>query len=226
MEQTDTCECHHHVIFVTCIDNIVISYRTTRLCNICNTTLVCSFNVVSKWEEGVRSKSDTCQFVQPFSLFFSCKYGFSLNYSAMRHLKAHPYIPHRYKDQLHCLCLHVGYRSRNGRFITCRRSVLTTSYLLSVRQVLYNGILDCCPAPIPIACPSFTKHTELDCVYFKVIMEIARSILAASEFFTSVTIFEKKSLSIFNSFLPCSNVIPNTSLCSNRMLVHNPDRSE
>ena len=35
-------------------------------------------------------------------------------------------------------------------------------------------------------------------------------------FHSSVTTFEKKSLSIFSSFLPCSNVTPNTSLCSNR----------
>ena len=49
----------------------------------------------------------------------------------------------------------------------------------------------------------------------KVIMEIARSIFACSGIsLFSVTTSEKKSLSIFSSFLPCSNVMPNTSLCS------------
>ena len=53
MEQTDSCECHCHSVFVTCTDDVVITNRATRLRNIFYTALMSSFDVVTKWEEGI-----------------------------------------------------------------------------------------------------------------------------------------------------------------------------
>ena len=104
--------------------------------------------------------------------------------------------------------------SINGRFITfghCLSHQLSAFW--PARRVQCTR--DCCPAPIPIACPSFTKHTELDCVYFNVIREIFRSLSAFSGIsLFSVTILESSASSIGSSCLPCSNVTPYTSLCS------------
>ena len=76
-------------------------------------------------------------------------------------------------------------------------------------------ILDCCPAPTPIACPSYAKHTELDWVYLRVIKDMMRSLTASSgRFLFSVTMFVSRERSILKLFLPCSKVTPNTCLCS------------
>ena len=53
MEQTDSCKCHCHIIFVASADNMVVAYRTTRLCYVADAALMCSFDVISKGEESV-----------------------------------------------------------------------------------------------------------------------------------------------------------------------------
>lgn len=74
MEQTDSCKCHCHAVFVTCSNYIIITHRSTWLCNISYTTLMCTLNIITEWEECIRTKRNTCQLVQPCSLLFSCKY--------------------------------------------------------------------------------------------------------------------------------------------------------
>ena len=168
-------------------------------------------------------------FVQPFPLIFVNTSGFlfedCLPASCLQHRPCNR-LP--YRDRSHCLCLHRLIPSTNGRFITCGDCLRPPPSALASCKTCNNLDLDCCPAPIPIACPSLsTKHTELDCVYFNVIIEIARSILACSSavLCSPVTIFEKKSSSIFNSFLSllkCNTVYP---LVFDWSQVHNPDRS-
>ena len=53
MEQADTCECHCDAVLVASIDNIVVAYGATCLCNILHTALVSAFDVVAEREECV-----------------------------------------------------------------------------------------------------------------------------------------------------------------------------
>ena len=53
MEQSDSCKCHHHSIFVAGFDHCIISHRATRLCDKFHTALMCSFNVITEREECV-----------------------------------------------------------------------------------------------------------------------------------------------------------------------------
>ena len=55
VEQANTCECHRHIILVASTDNMVIAYRTTRLCDIAYTALMRAFDIVSEREECVRA---------------------------------------------------------------------------------------------------------------------------------------------------------------------------
>ena len=55
MEQANACECHCHIVLVACTDNMIISYRTSRLCDIAYTAFVCTFDIVSEGEECVRA---------------------------------------------------------------------------------------------------------------------------------------------------------------------------
>ena len=53
VEQADACKCHCHIIFVASADNMVVAYRTTRLCYVADAALMCSFDVISKRKECV-----------------------------------------------------------------------------------------------------------------------------------------------------------------------------
>ena len=53
VEKSDSCEAHCDSILIACIDYIIIPYRTTRLCNIFNTAFMCSFYIITKWEESI-----------------------------------------------------------------------------------------------------------------------------------------------------------------------------
>ena len=53
MEQSDSCKCHYHSIFVAGFDYCIISHRATRLCDKFHTALMCSFNVITEREECV-----------------------------------------------------------------------------------------------------------------------------------------------------------------------------
>lgn len=56
VEQSESCKAHGHSVLVTCLDYVVVSYRTTRLCNVLNTGLLCTLNIIAKWEKRVRTK--------------------------------------------------------------------------------------------------------------------------------------------------------------------------
>ena len=74
MEKSDSCKAHYHTVLITCINNMVISHRSTRLGYILHTTLVSTLNVVTKWEECIRAKCYICILVKPCSLLLCCKY--------------------------------------------------------------------------------------------------------------------------------------------------------
>lgn len=54
VEQADTCKCHGNSIFVTSIDNVIIAYGTSGLCNVLPPAFMCAFYVVAKWKKSVR----------------------------------------------------------------------------------------------------------------------------------------------------------------------------
>ena len=53
MEQTNACECHCDAVLVASINNIVVAYGATCLCDILHTALVSTLNVVAEREECV-----------------------------------------------------------------------------------------------------------------------------------------------------------------------------
>ena len=58
VEQSESCEAHGHSILITCINYVIVSYRTTRLSDILNAGLLCTFDVVAEWEERIGTKSN------------------------------------------------------------------------------------------------------------------------------------------------------------------------
>ena len=56
VEQTDSGKAHHHTIFVTGFDYMVITDRSARLCYILHATSVGALDVISKWEERIRAQ--------------------------------------------------------------------------------------------------------------------------------------------------------------------------
>ena len=53
VEQTNSGKCHRHSIFVTCVNYIVITYRTTRLRDKLHAALVRAFDIVAEREKRV-----------------------------------------------------------------------------------------------------------------------------------------------------------------------------
>lgn len=53
MEQTDSSEAHDHIVFVTALDNKVISDRTAWLCDVADTGFSSPLHIVGEWEERV-----------------------------------------------------------------------------------------------------------------------------------------------------------------------------
>ena len=74
MEQSHSCKAHSHSSLIGCFYNLIISYRTTRLCYILNTRLICSFYIISEWEECIWTDCYISIACKPFLLFLCCKY--------------------------------------------------------------------------------------------------------------------------------------------------------
>ena len=74
MEQADSGECHSHMIFIAAFDHQIISDASTRLCDIFDTALMRTFNVISKREECVRTERYIGQLIQPCPFFFAGEY--------------------------------------------------------------------------------------------------------------------------------------------------------
>ena len=73
MEQPYTGKCHGHAVLIAGCDHLVIPDGTAWLSHIFNTTSVGSFDIVSKWKEGIRTKSHVFQPIQPCSFLFPRK---------------------------------------------------------------------------------------------------------------------------------------------------------
>ena len=55
MEQSHSSKAHSHSMFISCFNNLIISYRAAGLCHIFYTAFMGSVNVISKWEESIRA---------------------------------------------------------------------------------------------------------------------------------------------------------------------------
>lgn len=53
MEKPDACKCHRNIIFITYVNNVIISNRTACLSHIAHSALSCSFNIITKGEKCV-----------------------------------------------------------------------------------------------------------------------------------------------------------------------------
>ena len=73
VEQAHMCERHGDTIFVTCLNNIVVTDRTTSLCDIFYATLVSTLDVVTEWEEGITTQANTCVLCNPCFLLLTCQ---------------------------------------------------------------------------------------------------------------------------------------------------------
>lgn len=69
MEQADSGECQYHVVFIAGFDHIVVTDRAARFCDVLYTGAVCSFDVVTEWEEGIRTQRYAGQGIQPMRVF-------------------------------------------------------------------------------------------------------------------------------------------------------------
>ena len=74
MKQTDSCKCHNHIVLVCTLDDKIITYRTTRLCDILHTTLLCTLYIIREWEECIRTKCYISISIEPSTLLLTCKY--------------------------------------------------------------------------------------------------------------------------------------------------------
>ena len=120
VEQTNTGECHRHSVFIAHIDHIVVTDRSTRLCDILYAALVGTFDIVTEREEGVRAEGHILHLVEPCAFFLFCEYRrFFGEYflpltvcargpgDGSRRLREHPYTRPRYKRQWRCRGPHV-----------------------------------------------------------------------------------------------------------------------
>src|SRR5574344_786071 len=73
MEQTNASKCHCYAVFVACVNNIVVTYGTTCLCDKFHTALVCSLYIVAEWEESVTTQCYFRVFCYPCFLLFHCE---------------------------------------------------------------------------------------------------------------------------------------------------------
>ena len=47
MEQTDSCKCHYHSIFITGFNNQIITNRSARLCDVADAGLPCTLDYIA-----------------------------------------------------------------------------------------------------------------------------------------------------------------------------------
>ena len=74
MEEANVSKRHSDAVLVAGINNVIVTDTTTCFCYVFNTALVSTLNIITEWEECIRTKRNTCQLVQPCSLLFSRKY--------------------------------------------------------------------------------------------------------------------------------------------------------
>ena len=122
--------------------------------------LVCSFDVIGKWEERIGAK---CYIFACWSnhalLFFSCKYRQVLPVKYVCHTPICQHIHrihHRCKHQWHCLCSARSNAVLQTAGQAPGETVAASQLSAFCPASLVQWIRDCCPAPIPIACPPFT----------------------------------------------------------------------
>ncbi len=65
MEQAKASKGHCNAIFITGLNNIVVTNRTAWLCNVGNPGAVCPLNVIAKWEKCVRSEGNSILLCKP-----------------------------------------------------------------------------------------------------------------------------------------------------------------
>ena len=56
VEQANADECHCDIIFIASLNDVVVSNRTTCLCDVFYTTLVRTLDIVAEWEESVTTQ--------------------------------------------------------------------------------------------------------------------------------------------------------------------------
>ena len=56
------------------IDHSIITHRSTRLRNILHATLMSTLNIITEWEECIRSQCNIRHLIQPCTFLFFCKY--------------------------------------------------------------------------------------------------------------------------------------------------------
>ena len=74
VEQPDPCKGHDDIIFVACIDNIIISNGASRLGDVCYPAPVGSLDIVTEREERIGAEGHARHLVQPCPLFFGSEH--------------------------------------------------------------------------------------------------------------------------------------------------------
>ena len=70
MEQAHTCKRHGYAILVAGVDNIVVAYAASSLCDILYAALVGTLDVVAKGEEGIAAQRHALVLGEPLTALF------------------------------------------------------------------------------------------------------------------------------------------------------------
>ena len=71
VEKTHSCECHNHTVFVSALDNEIVTDRSAGLCDVLNTALLCALDVIAEGEECIRAECYAVKGSEVFR-FFLC----------------------------------------------------------------------------------------------------------------------------------------------------------
>ena len=73
MEQSDAGKRHHHIIFITGFDDLIVSNGAAGLCHIQNPALVRPLNVVPEREKCIASQRNSVHLLSPLPLRLFCE---------------------------------------------------------------------------------------------------------------------------------------------------------
>ena len=156
VEQADAGKRHGDTVLVAGGDDMVVTYRAAGLCDIGYTALVGAFYVVAEGEEGVRAQRYAGQCVQPGTFLFAGQHFRLLGEELL------PYAVGQYVVVVVTDVYVDGVVTVGAADFLYPGQV---QYLRVLAQVPDVGLVSCqrvqwmrlCwPAPMPMACPSFT----------------------------------------------------------------------
>ena len=215
MEQAHARERHDHIVFIARLDHEIVADGTARLGYIGNAALFSALDIVGEREKCVAAQRHARDLGQiRFLLFFRKRF----------RTDGKILFPYAVAQNVFTLVGKINVDDIVFIGPTDPLCKLQIQYFIALAQMpkirfvarkpcaVYAGLL---PRTYADRLPVRRKTDGIGLRIFKRNEGKMRSVFAESgRFMFFVTIFFRRSASILNSFLPCSNVMPNTCLCS------------